>query len=221
MKKIIFLLLICSSAYSASFDCAKASSETGKAICNNSILSNLDEQVSQSYKAGFSISTDKEKFYFRHSAWRKEISRCAADEVCIEKSLRKRISELSPATATDLDFSSTAKKSPNFVIMTKTEDTESYYDANSIIKNDNFSQITTGINYIKGGKFDDIDAIVFSLLTVSHFDCVGKKGRISEGSFFSGKSATGKLIKNQKSNDSFNDISKNPNLMKILQIACK
>jgi uncharacterized protein len=68
------------SAYAASFDCAKAATETEKVICNDPELSALDDMMSELWFANDRETAEKQ----RQSNWLAERNACQADRWCIE-----------------------------------------------------------------------------------------------------------------------------------------
>jgi uncharacterized protein len=84
------LALFVPKIYSASFDCAKASSRMEKLICSNADLSKLDEKLAEAYKAAY--SKDK-KIKANQINWLKETSKCG-DESCLTDAYRQRIAAL-------------------------------------------------------------------------------------------------------------------------------
>jgi len=95
MKKIKLLLAAAlifnaSLSYSASFDCAKASSFNEKTVCSNPSLSRQDEQMAGFYKELVKILGDTLKIQQRQ--WNKEVRACK-DEKCVASLYRSRIDE--------------------------------------------------------------------------------------------------------------------------------
>lgn len=100
MKKILFCLaFFASPAYSASFDCSKASSLTERTICNNPTISVLDDKLGSAYKSAMSKTNDQSKLKADQIAWIKESRLCGGDSYCLEKSYKERISALSALTS--------------------------------------------------------------------------------------------------------------------------
>lgn len=96
MNKFLFILaFFASSAYSASFDCSKASSITEKTICNNPTISLLDDKLGATYKSAMGKTNDQAKLKADQIAWIKESRLCGGDSNCLEKSYKGRIAELS------------------------------------------------------------------------------------------------------------------------------
>ena len=114
----------------------------------------------------------------------------------------------------------TSSNTPDYKVVTEADDRQTFYDANSIIRNGNIGRVIVGTNFSKGAKFEDLDGIVYSLTTVSQFNCNEKKGKNLEGSFFSGKFASGKILRNQKIDDALTEV-KIPSHLKIFEIVCK
>ncbi|AER32189.1 MULTISPECIES: lysozyme inhibitor LprI family protein [Pantoea] len=89
-----------------SFDCAKASSDTEKAICSNVELSGWDKSVAQAYSIAVkqikSIDVDvKDKLATLRSAqsnWIKKRNECGGDASCLSEKMQSRVSELVEAS---------------------------------------------------------------------------------------------------------------------------
>ena len=105
----------------ASFDCAKASSKTEKAICNNPELSKLDEKMADAYKAAVAVDKNTKASQI---AWIKETAKCA-DEACMIASYNKRIAELA--------VQKNANKSSNVEVVSNNEK-ERYFAAGGCLQ---------------------------------------------------------------------------------------
>ncbi len=221
MKKLIILLPLSISfaSYSASFDCTKAASGTEKTICSIASLSSLDDQMANLYRSVRAKTPDTDKLKSEQIAWIKDSRRCGTDPVCIETAYKKRIFELETISGEKKPASAIAPTSSDFIVTTKSGDREVIYDKNSIIRSGSSAQMLTGVNFNNSVKFDNISGI-YSMTTLSHFDCIGKKGRNSKGFFYGGKNASGPLLSSQTSSEPFADISNNPGLMNLLKLAC-
>jgi uncharacterized protein len=92
----ISVLLLGAIAHAASFNCAKASTLTEKAICSDKELSTLDDQVSALYKAGLAGETvdSGEQLKIGQRAWLKTRNACS-DVICLKQSYRGRLAVLS------------------------------------------------------------------------------------------------------------------------------
>lgn len=82
------------SIYAASFDCKKASSDTEKAICSDSELSNLDSQLAEVYRAIMNNPHIKTEVKLSQREWLKRIKSCK-ELTCLKNTYRDRIKELS------------------------------------------------------------------------------------------------------------------------------
>ena len=82
--------------YSASFDCAKASSPFEKTICSNPNLSSLDEQLANVYKTAKESATNPDQLKTEQIAWIKATRNCGTDAGCIQQAYKARIVALSP-----------------------------------------------------------------------------------------------------------------------------
>jgi len=85
-------------AYSASFDCGKATTLIEKAICNDSKLSDLDELLMQSYKKALANSTDSDAIKSQQKEWLKNVRNKCQDSECIKRVYEERISSLNSKT---------------------------------------------------------------------------------------------------------------------------
>ena len=72
----ILLILTVTTAYSASFDCTKAKSPVEKAICTDTELSKLDEDLSKVYKDALKEHPVENYVKTRQRAWIKTNSYC-------------------------------------------------------------------------------------------------------------------------------------------------
>ena len=102
MKVITFnlLILLCFflNVKAASFDCAADLTITEKAICSNTALNLLDEQLSTLYSAQLRVVTkaDKANYISKQRAWlRKRDRKCVSNIDCLVISYAERIEELS------------------------------------------------------------------------------------------------------------------------------
>lgn len=98
-KKINYLILTSLFIFSqnctaASFDCAKAVGYAETAICKNSELSRLDEELSRKYKASILESASSEQLKQEQKEWIKRTRNCK-DEDCLLSEYKTRISSLS------------------------------------------------------------------------------------------------------------------------------
>ena len=98
MKKLLLPVLVTSLSFSmlscaASFDCAKAASNTEKMICNNDVLSMLDETLSVSYKQSMEKAQNKEALQKEQLSWLKRQRSCK-DSICLKEIYELRIKEL-------------------------------------------------------------------------------------------------------------------------------
>jgi uncharacterized protein len=80
-------------AQAASFDCAKAFSLVDKAICAESRLSALDEQLATSYKETLANVADVDSLKAGQLAWLKNRNQCR-ESACLVSAYQRRIKEL-------------------------------------------------------------------------------------------------------------------------------
>jgi len=91
---ILFLLVTLQSSYGASFDCKKASTMIEKAICNDPVLSNMDELLATAYKKALKNDSDKNKVRRSQRSWIKSQRNQCKNIPCLKKVYTSRISEL-------------------------------------------------------------------------------------------------------------------------------
>lgn len=82
----------------ASFDCAKASGETEKQICADSMLSTMDEILSRAYRIALVHPADRELVREWQKAWLVLRNMCG-DADCMRDAYREQIAELSERAA--------------------------------------------------------------------------------------------------------------------------
>ena len=95
MKKalmFVLFLLLNKTAFSVSFDCAKAKSFAENAICANKQLSNLDDQLAWRYKSAG--AANQEHLKAEQNNWLKEVRDKCQDVACLESAYSKRIEAL-------------------------------------------------------------------------------------------------------------------------------
>lgn len=83
-------------AMGASFDCSKAVSSVEKMICNNVMLSELDEQLGKQYKEVLNNASDTNKIIIKkeQKSWMKDEQKICKTNTCLEIAYRSRISVL-------------------------------------------------------------------------------------------------------------------------------
>ena len=81
-------------AYSASFDCAKASTAVEKSICSNATLSTLDDQLTAIYSKAFKASSTQSELKKHELDWIKTKRNICTTEDCISAAYSSRIAEL-------------------------------------------------------------------------------------------------------------------------------
>ena len=108
-KKAMFFLCVLFAIFiipsiirAASFDCSKATTKTEKAICDDSTLSKLDEDMAAAYSKALKTS-DPDAVKKGQRKWLKEIlAPCIEDKACIKKAYENRLRQLeSPALSKD------------------------------------------------------------------------------------------------------------------------
>lgn len=101
LLNIIFLtLLVSSHCYAASFECSKAKSAVEKAICSDSDLNNLDEQLSQTYKSALNTHPMPDYVKARQREWNKDNALCDKSKLvaCLKTKYTQRIASLNKAS---------------------------------------------------------------------------------------------------------------------------
>lgn len=91
---LALLLLTTNVAWSASFDCAKAVTNSEKMICENKKLSESDEKMARIYKKMLEISPDPQELKKQQKLWIKSKRDVCLDTLCMTKAYEKRMSEL-------------------------------------------------------------------------------------------------------------------------------
>lgn len=81
-------------AYSTSFDCSKASIPSEKAICKSSVLSLLDDELSNIYKQVKIKSTNTDLLKHDQIQFIKKLRTCLDNIDCLEENYNARISQL-------------------------------------------------------------------------------------------------------------------------------
>ena len=98
---LIVISTIPSVIFAASFDCSKASTKTEKAICDDPILSKLDEDMAVAYSKALKTS-DPDVLKKEQRKWLKEtLAPCLDDKDCIKNAYESRISQLYAISASD------------------------------------------------------------------------------------------------------------------------
>lgn len=103
VKKSVLILVALAAipvgALAASFDCGKASNLVEQAICDDPVLSRLDEEMAPLYRRAKSLSVDQHAFLARARESLKERAACK-DKACILAWFEKRREELVRASST-------------------------------------------------------------------------------------------------------------------------
>ncbi len=82
-------------SHSPSFDCAKASSDTEKALCQRAELALLDRMLAAAYKAARDrTGADEDALKTQQLAWIETRNACGAEWGCLSEAMRSRIGEL-------------------------------------------------------------------------------------------------------------------------------
>jgi uncharacterized protein len=94
----LVLSSLASVAYSASFDCAKASTFVENAICSDAELSTLDDTLSSVYRKASSASDAAGEIKSSQRSWIKKRNACQ-DNACLKKAYSQRIDALAAGDA--------------------------------------------------------------------------------------------------------------------------
>jgi uncharacterized protein len=89
-------------AIAAGFDCAKAATQTEKAICADQALSELDEKLAAAFRSALASASDKDAVKNAQKAWLKRRNACA-DAACLRQAYDARLDELGKKSAPDAD----------------------------------------------------------------------------------------------------------------------
>jgi uncharacterized protein len=111
------------SAEAATFDCNKASTLVEKAICSDSRLTSMDDQLGRLYKDALAASTDSAALKAEQRAWLSARDQCK-DSDCIIKAYEDRIGSLGAmsSTAKSGDFTGTYKAANGEVLVQQAPD---------------------------------------------------------------------------------------------------
>ncbi len=88
------LLMVAGDIYAASFDCGKATSEVEKLICSDPNLSQLDENLSKTYRKVLSSVADPASLKREQAKWLRDVRNLCADSACLEKVYRNHLEVL-------------------------------------------------------------------------------------------------------------------------------
>ncbi len=94
---VVTFLLLMASAHAASFDCAKANYKVEKIICEDPVLSSLDEALGRVYQQALSNSDNATQLVARQKQWLQDGRNKCSDKMCLKLVYPIRIYELSIA----------------------------------------------------------------------------------------------------------------------------
>lgn len=91
------LAVFASTAQAVSFDCQKAKSFVEKAICQDSVLSDLDDELGALYQSAMDSSSKPAAAALKKQQmkWLSQRDTCQTN-ACVKKSYQKRIIDLTP-----------------------------------------------------------------------------------------------------------------------------
>lgn len=98
---IAAFLLMPGLCLAASFDCNRATTLIGKLICAEPGLSQLDEDLSRSYKEALRSASDPAGLKREQVKWLREVRNQCTDSACLEKEYRNRLAELEELLPSD------------------------------------------------------------------------------------------------------------------------
>jgi uncharacterized protein len=90
----IFLIIFSCNTFSASFDCAKATTPIEKLICSNNSLSTKDEALNKTYKTALSKTNNQKELTKRQLNWLKNTRNQCNTVECLEYVYQERIDNL-------------------------------------------------------------------------------------------------------------------------------
>jgi len=97
MKRMIYVILGClalmTTAWAASFDCAKAKTRVEKIICEDAALSKLDEEMNVAYKTALQDEKQANAIKQAQKQWMKERNDCS-DAECVRSAYENRNEQL-------------------------------------------------------------------------------------------------------------------------------
>ena len=96
----VALLLTSTLAYSASFDCSKASTLVEQSVCSNKQLSALDDTLSAAYTNALKTSSNPNNIRERQRSWIQSERNSCQNTTCLKSVYTSRLEELSISTST-------------------------------------------------------------------------------------------------------------------------
>jgi uncharacterized protein YecT (DUF1311 family) len=81
-------------AHAASFDCSKAVTRVEKTVCAEKALSDLDEQLMQTYRYALASASDKHLLKSEQKAWLTQVRNQCRDSACLKHVYLERITAL-------------------------------------------------------------------------------------------------------------------------------
>jgi uncharacterized protein len=91
MRLSFLLLILPLPALAAGFDCLKAATKVEKLICRSTSLSQLDDDLSASYRSARKGPVDSEPVSIDQARWLKNVRSKCKDEACLERAYKDRI----------------------------------------------------------------------------------------------------------------------------------
>ena len=91
---LIFIFVVPSVIFAASFDCEKATTEVEKLICSDDLLSSLDRLLSTAYRIALKRTDNEKQLIHSQKQWLKYERNACRDTECIKEAYVTRIKEL-------------------------------------------------------------------------------------------------------------------------------
>ena len=98
---------------------------------------------------------------------------------------------------------------------------EAFFYPTSIIKKGKVIEVKTGMDIEGCGKFDDLNAVVCSIVYLDSFICSESKGKRLSGSFMTGHFGGGNIIKTSTTQEEYEVIKPNTGNSLMLEAVCK
>ncbi len=80
--------------WNPSFDCGKTLTNVAAIICASKELSEIDQELAQTYNSAWKTANDKQALLAEQIAWQKEIRDACTDMSCILQAYKFRLKQL-------------------------------------------------------------------------------------------------------------------------------
>jgi TPR repeat protein/uncharacterized protein len=111
----LFLILWATSTNAASFACSEARSVVDRLICDDPVLSKLDDKLAFEYNTAKKNTQDFQSLLNAQRAWIQKRNSCGNNPSCIANAYNERISQLSNTQATSATPNRPAQNSPTTI----------------------------------------------------------------------------------------------------------